>query len=268
MLFPSVTVIWKELPPDGAAVTAKLALERPAGTITELGMLNPSDAPADVIITRVSPAVRDNDNSHCAVAPGNTVAGVQLKDKIRGGARRVNVVVRETPPKAAVTATGSSDVGVADTALKDAVVAPESTVTEGGTVRSGLLLVNEMTFPVPVAAALKMIVQAAVAPGSRVAGRQASDEIPVALALRKNAMDKPFQLAVSTAVLFAGAGLTCAVKVALLCPGEIVTAAGTLTSGPPVSESETDSDPMGLFNVTVQLSVAAGERIPELHTRD
>jgi hypothetical protein len=64
ILLPSVTVIWKELPPDDGAVTEKLALVRPAGTVTEFGRFNPSEPDVDVIVTTISPLARDNDKSH------------------------------------------------------------------------------------------------------------------------------------------------------------------------------------------------------------
>jgi hypothetical protein len=178
------------------------------------------------------------------------------------------VVIWETPPKAAVTAACSSDAGVPDTALKDAVVAPDAMLTLGGTVRSGFVLVNEMTFPFPVAAALKVTIQAAVAPGSRFAGEQVREETTVGPELSVNWIDNPFQLAVSTAVLLAGAGLTCAVNVALLCPCGTPTVGGTVTSDPPLSAIATDSDPTRRLNVTVQLMPAPGERTPEPHVRD
>ena len=64
MLVPSVTVIWKELPPEGGAVIVKLALVRPAGTVTESGRLSPSDAPVELMVTTISPPGRDSTRSH------------------------------------------------------------------------------------------------------------------------------------------------------------------------------------------------------------
>ena len=44
--------------------------------------------------------------------------------------------------------------------------------------------------------------------------------------------------------------------------------AGTLTSGPPVIEIETDSDPIRRLKVTLQVIAAPGDRTPELQVSD
>jgi len=202
------------------------------------------------------------------VAEGNKVVGVQVKDVICGGPSRVMVLVAETPPRVAVNVTSSSDEAGVEETLKDAEVVPEATVTDAGTDRSELLLFSETTFPLPIAVVDKETVQAAADPPSRVAGEQSTADTPIGAALRVNWTEEPFQLAVSTAVLFAGAGFTWALKLALDIPGDAVTVAGTVTSGPPVRAIETDSDPICLLRVTVQLIVDPGERAPELHVRD
>ena len=86
------------------------------------------------------------------VAPEFTLVGLQVRPVTSMGATRFKVVVCEEPLSEAVTVALCPVVRVPAVAVKLAEVAAAATVTEAGTVRAVLLLVNATLLP-PVGAA-------------------------------------------------------------------------------------------------------------------
>jgi hypothetical protein len=152
-------------------------------------------------------------------------------------------------------------------AAKLAVVAPEATVTEAGTVTAALLLARPIVNPPLPAAELKVTVQLSVpAPlNDPVVQLSALREGPLPFNCTPKVWVTPFALAVSVTVVEALTEETVAAKLAVVAPGATVTEAGTTiaalllarpTVNPPVVAAT--------FSVTVQLSVPAPAKDPLL----
>jgi hypothetical protein len=151
----------------------KLALVVPAGTTIEAGTVSLVPLPPDVIATVESPLpLLESDTVHCVLPPGGRLTSLQLNEEILGGPSSVNIAVRETLPRLAVTTACSSAAGVSAVTEKTPVDDPVATVTVEGSVRSGLVLVSDNTIPLPLAAAVSVTMQVPVAPGARLPGAQ------------------------------------------------------------------------------------------------
>ena len=141
----------------------------------------------------------------------------------------MTIVVTVSLP-VAVMVTGWLEVTEPAVALKVVLVEPAGTVTEAGTVRAALLVLNDTTCP-PVGAALVWLtVQVLDAPEFTVEGEQASaDNTAGATRVRLAVCDPPFSVAVSRAVVSLETAATVAVKVAPVAAAATVTDGGTAT---------------------------------------
>ena len=268
LLLPRDAMIWNEEPAALGAVTENVALVLPAGTATDAGSTRPVLLAGEVRVIVEFPPALDRTTVQVVVPPGGRVVSAQVREEMAGDACKVKVVACDALPRLAVRLAGSSDVGEPAIAEKDAVLEPDGTVTVAGAVRSGLVLASSSVTPPAPAAFVKVTVQPAVAPAARMVGLQTSEEMPMGAAFSVKLRVEPFSVAVSTAELAFGAELTVAVKLALPDPEGTFTAAGTFTSGVPVSDTDTASLPTVRLRVTVQLSWAPGFKVAGLHARE
>ena len=268
LLLPNDAAIWNEEPAAFGTVMENVALVLPAATTTDAGSDRPIVLAGEVRLTVEFPAALDRVTVHDVVPPGGSVVSAQLSEVMAEDACKVNDMACETLPRLAVTVAGSSAVGEPAITENAAVLEPEGTDTVAGAVRSGLVLARRRVTPPAPAALLKVTVQPAVAPAARTFGEQTSEEMPTGEAVSVKLRVEPFSAAVSTAELPFGAELTVAVKLALPDPEGTFTAAGTLTSGVPVSDTDTASLPTVRLRVTVQLSWAPGFSVAGLHARE
>ena len=171
--------------------------------------------------------------------------------------RSVRVAVAETPLSAAVITAACVPENAPATALNEAPVEPDGTVTAPGTVSDELLLCSETATPLPLAAAFRLTVQLLVWPGPNRTGLQLIPErTPGAFAVR--AIVALCELAPDVAVtlafwLFGIAVPAVALKVPLLAPAAIVTEPGTV------------SRPLLLVTVTLVPPAGAAELRPTTH---
>jgi hypothetical protein len=128
---------------DAAAVALNVAVVVPEATVTEAGTVSEAlpldsvtlDPPTGAVWVRVTVQV--------PTALWPRLAGLQATPDTRTGATRPTVAVCELLPSVAVTvALRLLAIEAAAVALNVAVVAPEATVTDAGTVSEALLLAS------------------------------------------------------------------------------------------------------------------------------
>ncbi len=152
--------------------------------------------------------------------------------------------------------------------MKLAVVAPEATVTDAGTVRT-VLLSDTVTLVLLVAAFDSVTVQAEVPLEAIVAGEHASFETVTAGAERETEADtvKPFSDALTVALWLLVTVPAWALKVVLVAPLATVTEAGTVNTVL-LSDTVTAVLLVAAFDsVTVQVEVAFEEIVEGEHAR-
>ena len=112
------------------------------------------------------------------VANGPKLAGLQdrLATDTETTGVKLMVAVRELVPRVAVIVADWLLATAPAVALNTAEVAPAATITDGGTIKAALLLVNSTALPPAGAAWFSVTVQLLEADGPRVAGLQTSAE--------------------------------------------------------------------------------------------
>jgi len=210
------------------AVTLNWALLRVWPTLTEAGTLKL--ALSSLTVTVRPPVGAGAVRLTVQVAsPGvRIVAGAQLSPLIPMGAR-VRVAVAVPPPAVAEMVAVVLDVTASVVAEKPAVVAPNGTVTDGGTVADGLLLDRVTGVPSAGAALESVTVQLLDAPPIKLAGLQAREEAAAgAERVSGKVTETLFHVAVTVAVVSAATWAAAAVKVAAVAPLGTVTGVGTV----------------------------------------
>ncbi|MBI1791168.1 MAG: hypothetical protein HYR60_26870 [Acidobacteria bacterium] len=169
----------------------------------------------------------------------------------------LTIAVWEMPPAEAVTVALWVVAGVPAVAVKVALLAPEATVTEAGTVSAALLLDRLTAKPPPAATLFSVTVHVPVADGLMAAGQDNADNCTGAVSVSEKLRDMPAMLAVSWAVVSTATAAAVAVNVALTAPPGTVTEAGTVTPAL-LEERETAMPPAdaGKVSVTVHVEVA------------
>jgi hypothetical protein len=146
-------------------VTVKVAVEFPAGTVTELGTVATEVLLLDKV-TAVPPvgAIPESVTVPVEAVPPVTEVGFKLKELKDGGAT-VKVAVLDALANVAVIVTEVEEETARLVTVKVAVVLPAATVTEAGTVAADVLLLDKVTTDPPVGAAPdRVIVPADVVP--------------------------------------------------------------------------------------------------------
>ncbi len=115
------------------AVAVNVALEAPAGTLTEAGTGRAAWL-EDRLTANAAVAALVSATVHVVAAPEVSVAGVQLKPESATGAARPRANVRLPPLRLAVSVAVASLVTVVAVAVNVALEAPAATLTEAGTV--------------------------------------------------------------------------------------------------------------------------------------
>ena len=187
----------------GDVVNGNAPLMEPAGTVTEAGI--PKLVLVDFKTTADALAAAEvKVTVHVPPRPGATVVGEQVRRESEDGtaAVMVRVAVLLEPLRVAVTVGVWLEVTAAAVAIKVAVVAAEATVTEAGTVKAEVLLLERSTTEPPEGAAFERVtVQVVVARIARVVlahcrdvgvATVTSDKLEVALT--------PFSVALAVAV--------------------------------------------------------------------
>jgi len=161
------------------AVSAKVAVVDPDGTVTEVGTVALPRLLESVTMTPV-PAALESVTVHVLVAPPLNTAGEQ-ETKLRAvGLTRDIEAVWLLPLYAAVIVAVVSAAIVWAVATKATLLLPEGTVTEAGTFRLPVLLVSA-TLKAAGATRERVTVQMAPAPELRVGGEQVSRLTTVAV---------------------------------------------------------------------------------------
>jgi len=197
-----------------------------------------------------------------AVPPPATLVGVTVSDeRVEVGANTVTfrVAVRVAPPSDPVSVTCLSAVTAVVVTLNVAVVAPDGTMTLGGTVAVGSELTRPTRVPPAGAAALKVTVPVAVPPPWTLVGATLT-EVSVTEAAGARTINVAVLLTPpSVAVRIAGvSAVTAAVamsKVALVVAAGTVTLAGTVADGSALESVTTVSPVAGKSRVTVPVAV-------------
>jgi hypothetical protein len=251
-------------------VALKLAEVEPAATVTEAGIV--SVLLVSVSVTKAPPveAALLSVTEQVLEPFGARVAGLQLSDDTSVDADRVMVAVAELPLYVAVTIALWLLETVVVVALKEAVVAPDATVIDAGTVKAALLSEIAIVPPPVGAALLSVTVQVLEALGPRVVGLQLSDDtstdadrVIVAVA------ELPLYVAVTIALWLLETVVVVALKVAVIAPDATVIDAGTVKAAL-LSEIAIVPPPVGaaLLSVTVQVLEALGPRVVGLQLSD
>ena len=159
------------------AVAVNVAMVAPEFTVTEAGtvsrlLLEPSvtiDPPEGAVWFRVTVQV--------LAAPCPRLVGLQAMPETSAGASRLIVEVCELPPRVAVTvAVWLLDMLALAVAANVAVVAPELTVTDAGTVRRPLLLASVTIEPPAGAVWVRVVVHVEVPLPLRAAGVHVTED--------------------------------------------------------------------------------------------
>ena len=135
-----------------AAVALKVAVVAPAATVTEAGTVSNALLLASVTVEPPAGAVWPSVTVHALTALCPRLVRLHARSDTSTGATRLIVAVFELVPRVAVTvALWLLAIVAVAVALKFAVVAPEATVTDAGTVSEALLLAS-VTLDPPVGA--------------------------------------------------------------------------------------------------------------------
>jgi len=168
------------------------------------------------------------------------------------------------PLKFAVMVAGPSTAMVPAVAVKLAEVAPDGTVTDGGTVRAPALLDSETGTPPAPAAFDRLRVQVEAPPDDRLAGAQPREVISVgATSETKAVWEVPLKLAVTLAVWSLVMVPAAAVKLAEVAPVGTMTDEGTLRA-PTLLDRDTAAPPAAAAfdRLTVQVEEPPDARLP------
>jgi len=164
-------------------------------------------------------------------------------------------------------------VTAAAVAVNVAVVAADATVTEAGTVRAEVMLLERATTEPPDVAALERVtVQVVVEEAARVVLAHCKElrVIAAAVMVRVAVLLAPLRVAVMVGVWLEVTVAAMAVNVAVVAPEATVTDAGTVRAEVLLLERVTTEPPEGAAfeRVTVQVVVARIARVVLAHCRD
>jgi hypothetical protein len=181
-----------------ATVAVKVALEVPAATVTEAGVVTPA-----LLLDRATLAPPAGAAALRVTVQLETPAlvkevGEQLTPLTLACACTVTAAVWPTPLAVAPTVAFWAVAGVPALAVKLALAAPAATVTDPGTLRAALSLESVTNCPPAAAALLSVTVQADAAPAANVAGLQTTDAGVAGATSDSEALAVlPFRIAVS-----------------------------------------------------------------------
>ena len=181
------------------AVTVKLAVEAPAATVADAGVVMAELLSDSVTAEPPVGAAADNVTVHVELAPAATLVGEQASlVSVTAGAVTVTAAVAELPFSAAVMVTDWLLVTEPAVTVKLAVEAPAATEAEAGVVMAELLSDSVTTDPPLGAAADNVIVHVELAPAATLVGEQASlvSVTPGAVTVTAAVAELPFSAAV------------------------------------------------------------------------
>jgi hypothetical protein len=240
------------------AVAVNVAVVFPDPTVTEAGTVN---ATALLDSVTVAPPVCVTVTVHVALPPGTRLAGLHVNTLTSTGATSETVAVCVLPFSVAVTVAVWLLAIVPAVAVKVAVVLPDPTAAEAGTVNATALL-DTVTVAPPVF--VTVTVQVALPPDPKLAGlhvrplstTEAASVIVAVCVL-------PFSVAVTVAVWLLAIVPAVAVKVAMVLPDPTTTEAGTVNATA-LLDSVTVAPPV-FDTVTVQVALPPDPRLAGLH---
>ena len=254
------------------AVTVKLAVEAPAATVADAGVVMAELLSDSVTTEPPLGAAADNVTVHVELAPAATLVGEQASlVSVTAGAVTVTAAVVELPFKAAVMVTDWVLVTEPAVTVKLAVEAPAATVADAGVVMAELLSDSVTTEPPLGAAADNVTVHVELAPAATLVGEHASLVSVTAGAVTVTAavVELPFKAAVMVTdwVLVTEPAVT--VKLAVEAPAATVADAGVVMAEL-LSDSVTTEPPLGAAadNVTVHVELAPAATLVGLHCRE
>ena len=244
-------------------LTVKLALERPAATVTAAGRA--TTIPLALRATAAPPGgARPFNWAVQASDPGiSSVVPPQLNDCNAGGFT-VTVTLVDWPLEVAVTVTGWVAATAEVVAENPAEVAAAATVTAGGTETAAWLLERLILRPPDGALPASVTVQAREAPPVTVDGVQTSDDRATGPAsnVKLTLRETPPAVAVTVAVPAAAVSPALTVKLPLVAAAATVAEAAIVTAAP-LELSATMVPPAGAgpFNCAVQLIEPGIDRV-------
>jgi len=245
------------------AVAVKFAVVAPAATVTEVGTVSAALFEESPTGDPPAKAARDKVTVQVVVAAEATEFGEQDKPEIAGGGGFTVTEAVAVPFNVAVTVTVWLLATVPAVAVKFAVVAPATTITDAGTVRAALFEESPTGDPPAGATADSVTVQLVVAPEATEPGEHNTLEIEVAGVEAMTvtaAVAVPFMVAVTVTFWLFGTVPAMPLKLAVVAPPDTNTDGGTVSAAL-LEESVTMApfrDPVdgaGEFNVTVQVEV-------------
>jgi len=183
------------------AVAVKLTEVAPDGTVTDGGTVRAPALLDNETGTPPAPAAFDRFKVQVEAPPDDKLVGAQPKEVITVGATSETTAVWDVPLKLAVTLAVWSVVMVPAEAVKLAEVAPETTVTDEGTLKAPTLLDRDTAAPPAPAAFDRLTVQVEAPPDVRLLGAQLNALTTVAATRETEAVCVlPLKLAVTVAV--------------------------------------------------------------------
>ena len=254
-----IVAVWFE--ETACAVVVKVAVVDDAGTVIDTGTVRVEVAllesatlvpPLGAALDRVTVQVVEEEAARLVLA--------QLREvKVTAAAVTVIVTGWLVPLSAAVTIAVWLEETAAAVTVKLAAVADAGTVTEAGTVRVEVALLESVTLMPPLGAALDRITtQVVEEEAARLVLAQVSEDkvtAPAGDTVIVTAPLVPLSVAVIVAVWFEETALAVAVKVAVVADAGTVTEAGTVRVEVALLESATLAPPLGAAfdRVTVQV---------------
>jgi len=258
-----------------AAVAVNVAVVAADATVTEAGTVR-----AEVMLleraTTEPPdvAALERVTVQVVVEEAARVVLAHCKElRVIAAAVMVRVAVLLAPLRVAVMVGVWLEVTAAAVAIKVAVVAAEATVTEAGTVKAEVLLLERSTTEPPEGAAFERVtVQVVVEEAARVVLAHCKELRVIAAAetVRVAVLLMPLRVAVMAGVWVEVTVAAMAVNVAVVAPEATVTDAGTVRAEVLLLERVTTEPPEGAAfeRVTVQVVVARIARVVLAHCRD
>lgn len=211
------------------SVAAKVAVSRPASTITVAGAVTPG---CPTVMLTVHPPAGAFAESLIVPVTVLPPTGVLLGKPIvrTRGASTFNTRVTERFPVVPVMTTFVSELVTSVDATKSAVVAFAGTVTDVGTLTSGFALINVTTVPPAGAGDCNVTIPGVVKPPVTLAGVNVTVRITGAAITSVPDRVTPFNVARIAALTFAETAFVVTVTAAFTAPAGIVTFAGTVAS--------------------------------------
>jgi hypothetical protein len=239
------------------AVAGKVAVVLPAATVTEAGTARAVLLSEMETVKPPVGAALFKPRVQVVAAPDTTVAGEQLSVEGTAGAMRLREALAVVLFRVAVSTAVLSAVTVPTDAVKLALDAPASTVTDAGIVAMALSSAKVTTVPPVGAAPVSATVHVADPPEFRVAGVQVRElRVKVIVSWIDADWELPFNAAVTIAVCVAEIVPAVALNVREVAPAETVIDVGTDRIALS-SEMVTRLPPTGaaLLSVTLQIEV-------------